>query len=213
MKTTPVSPAGPPKTGPSASEAALIARSKAGDAEAFSELIKKYHGRIWALLHHVCGGAPSEIEDAYQETFLSAFKNLNKFRSSSNLGTWLYRIASNQCFMHLRKRKSARTESLDADMGEDDDGRPFHRELSDWSNLPDREADRKEVGEAVQKALKKLPVDYRMVMIMRDIQGSSNQETAGVLKLSVPAVKSRLHRGRILMRNHLDKFFTSGEKK
>ncbi len=200
------------KTGPSASEAALIALSRNGDTGAFSELIKKYENRIWGILHSVCAGAPSETEDAFQETFLSAFRNLKKFRSSSNLGTWLYRIAANQCFMRLRKKKRERTESLDAGMA-GDNGRRFCRELSDWSGIPDRMADRKEVSEVVQKAMDSLPSDYRVVLSMRDMEGISNEETAGILKMSVPAVKSRLHRGRKLLRDSLNEFFTNGEKK
>ncbi|MDE2291253.1 MAG: sigma-70 family RNA polymerase sigma factor, partial [Elusimicrobia bacterium] len=90
---------------PSASEAALIARSRAGDPAAFEQLVRRYEDRIHRLARNVCAGAPAEADDVYQETFLTAFKKLGNFRGDSGLGTWLYRIASNLCFMRLRSNR------------------------------------------------------------------------------------------------------------
>jgi len=193
------------------SEAALITRSKRGDAKAFSSLVSRYEGRIFNLAHKVCSGLPAEAEDVYQETFLTAYKKLSGFRQDSNLGTWLYRIASNLCWMRLRKKRSEPVVPiLD---------HPHHPEhagglssgpvFRDWSDGPEELSRKKILREAVEAALAQLPVDYRLVVVLRDIEGLSSEETARVMKLSVAAVKSRLHRGRLFLRDRLDKVAAS----
>jgi RNA polymerase sigma-70 factor (ECF subfamily) len=188
-----------------ASEAELIARSKSGDPEAFSALIGRYEDRIFNLAHKVCAGLPAEAEDVYQETFLTAFKKLPKFRAESELGTWLYRIASNLCWMRLRKKKS---EPLVVPMGEvqDDESGPLFK---DWSAGPEELSRKKALRDAVERAMGELPVEYRLVLALRDIQGLSGEETAEVLKISLAAVKSRLHRARLFLRDRLDKVAAS----
>ncbi|MFH1725004.1 MAG: sigma-70 family RNA polymerase sigma factor [Elusimicrobiota bacterium] len=187
-------------------EAALIAASKGGDVSAFDALIRRYEDKIFRLAHSVCAGLPSEAEDVYQETFLTAFKGIRRFRGESGLGTWLYRIASNLCWMRLRKKKRQPfVEILDRPHRHGTEG-PVHQ-FQDWAASPEEEAKKRELREAVAKALSELPVDYRLVLTLRDIERLSNKETAKVLKLSVAAVKTRIHRGRLFLREKLDGYF------
>ncbi|MFC1522905.1 RNA polymerase sigma factor [Elusimicrobiota bacterium] len=194
-------------------ESLLVSKSKKGDVDAFTELIKKYEGKIWGLLRNVCSTVPSEIEDVYQETFINAFKNIKKFRETSNFGTWVYRIAANQCFMKLRKKKRSKVESLDAHLESDIHRHAMLRKLADSSRLPEKEAGKQEVQDKVRKALSKLPREYKIVVTMRDIDGLTNEEAAKALKMSIAAIKSRLHRGRTLMRNSLSDFMENGAKR
>jgi len=188
-------------------EAELIARSKKGDGKAFSSLISRYENRIFNLAHKVCAGMPAEAEDVYQETFLTAFKKLSDFREDSNMGTWLYRIASNLCWMRFRKKRSEPVVPiLDHPHQHDDEpDASTGTQFRDWSDGPEELARKKALREAVEAALADLPVDYRLVVVLRDIERLSNEETAKVMKLSVAAVKSRLHRGRLFLRDRLDK--------
>jgi RNA polymerase sigma-70 factor (ECF subfamily) len=185
-------------------ESALIARSKKGDAEAFAALISRYENQIFNLAHKVCAGLPAEADDVYQETFLTAFKKISRFREDSNLGTWLYRIAANLCWMRFRKKRAEPVVPiLDQPRAHDDESGPA--QFRDWSDGPEELARKKALREAVSAALRELPVDYRLVIVLRDVQRLSNEETAKILKLSLPAVKSRLHRGRLFLRDRLDK--------
>ena len=187
-------------------EAQLIARSKQGDAKAFSSLVSRYEDRIFNLAHKVCAGLPSEAEDVYQETFLTAFKQLPRFRGDSNLGTWLYRIASNLCWMRFRKKRAEPVVPILDHSHPHEDGRgpSIGPRFRDWSDGPEELSRKKALREAVEAALKALPVDYRLVVVLRDIEGLSNEEAAKAMKLSVPAVKSRLHRARLFLRDRLD---------
>ncbi|MBI5240978.1 MAG: sigma-70 family RNA polymerase sigma factor [Elusimicrobia bacterium] len=183
-----------------ASEAELIARSKGGDPEAFSELISRYEDRIFNLAHKVCAGLPAEAEDVYQETFLTAFKKLPKFRADSDLGTWLYRIASNLCWMRFRKKKAEPVVPILDRPHSHEEGPQFR----DWSGGPEELSRKKALREAVEAALAALAVEYRLVLVLRDIEGRSGEETAEVLGISLAAVKSRLHRARLFLRDRLD---------
>ncbi len=193
------------------SEAELIIKSKQGNSEAFSSLVSRYEDKIFNLAHKVCVGMPAEAEDVYQETFLTAFKKLSHFREDSNLGTWLYRIASNLCWMRFRKKRGEPVVPLlDQSHHHDDDSDPGSGPIfRDWSDGPEELSRKKALREAIETALGDLPIDYRLVVVLRDIQGLSSEETAKVMKLSVAAVKSCLHRGRLFLRDRLDKVVSS----
>ncbi|HRY29855.1 MAG TPA: sigma-70 family RNA polymerase sigma factor [Elusimicrobiota bacterium] len=187
------------------SEPALIEKSKQGDAEAFSSLIRRYEDKIYNLAHHVCASAPAEADDIYQETFLSAYKKIGQFRADSQLGTWLYRIAANLCWMRLRKkRREPFVPILDLpDAGEHrHTGAPLDK-MKSHADDPAKLAQKKELRQTVERALEELPVEYRLVAVLSDIEGLPNDEIARILNLSLPAVKSRLHRARLFLRDRL----------
>ncbi len=187
-------------------EPELIQKSKEGDPKAFGRLIHRYEDRIYNLTRQVCASAPAEADDIYQETFLTAFRKIGQFRERSALGTWLYRIASNLCLMRLRKR---RREPFVPILDLPEPGGHTHGSgvladtLKDHGDDPEKTARQKELRRAVTEALEALPVDYRLAVVLKDIQGLSNEESAKILGLSVAAVKSRLHRGRLFLRDRL----------
>ncbi|MEK7233259.1 MAG: sigma-70 family RNA polymerase sigma factor [Elusimicrobiota bacterium] len=189
----------------------LIERSRSGDAQAFSCLVGRYEDRIYRLAKHVCVGLSAEADDVYQDTFLTAFKKLKYFRGDSELGTWLYRIASNLCLMRRRKKSSEPFVPL-LDRPRDHDDGEAHQ-FRDWSPTPEEAANKKELVEKVTGALAKLPMDYRLVLTLRDVEGLSTAETAKILKLSAAAVKSRLHRGRLFLRDEFERAFGAKESK
>jgi RNA polymerase sigma-70 factor (ECF subfamily) len=168
----------------------LVEKAKAGDTASFEALVKKYQNKIYSLANYVCLGMKSEADDVYQETFISAFKNIKKFRGKAGFGTWLYRIAANNCWMKFRKRKSEKLVSLEDVRG-----------LEDITHAD--ELARKELSESVTKALAGLSVDYRLAVTLSDIQGLSMQEAADVLKITVPAFKTRLFRARRMLQKVL----------
>ena len=186
-------------------ERELIELSRNGDADAFARLVRRYESRIFSLAKNVCAGLPAEAEDVYQETFLTAFKKIRGFRGESELGTWLYRIAANLCFMRHRKKKREPFVPLLDRPHDHDDGKTH--QFRDWEPTPEEVAGKKELAEQVAKALAALPVDYRLVLMLRDVEGLSNEKTAEILKLSVAAVKSRLHRGRLFLRDEFERAF------
>jgi len=188
-------------------EQELIARSRAGDRKAFAELIRQYGDRIYRLAQQVCTRAPAEADGVHQETFVTALEKIQQFENRSTLGTWLYRIAANLCFMRLRDKHISATQSLDVWSEKRGTLRGVPKDaLKDPALGPAATAARKELQEAVVHALEALPSDYRLVLTLRDIQGMSAEETATKLNLSVAAVKSRLHRGRLFLREKLRPF-------
>jgi RNA polymerase sigma-70 factor (ECF subfamily) len=171
-------------------DAELIEKAKAGDTASFEALVKKYQDKIYGLANYVCLGLKSEADDVYQETFINAFKNISKFKGKSGFGTWLYRIAANNCWMKFRKKKSEKLVSME-DLGE----------LKDLAH-PD-ETIKQELSESVAKGLSKLSVDYRLAITLADIQGLTMEEAAKVLKITVPAFKTRLFRARQTLKKEL----------
>lgn len=172
------------------SDAELVEKAKAGDTASFEALVKKYQDKIYGMANYVCMGLKSEADDVYQETFINAFKNISKFKGKSGFATWLYRIAANNCWMKFRKRKTEKLVSLE-DV----------RELKDITHAD--ELARQELSAGVAKALAKLSVDYRLAVTLADIQGLSMEEAARVLKITVPAFKTRLFRARQTLKKEL----------
>jgi len=172
-------------------DAELVEKAKSGDTASFEVLVKKYQDKIYNLANYVCLGLKSEADDVYQETFINAFKNISKFKGKSGFGTWLYRIAANNCWMKFRKKKSEKLVSLE-DV----------REIEDLTHAD--EIRKKELSESVAKALSKLSVDFRLAITLADIQGLSMEEAAKVLKITVPAFKTRLFRARRVLQKELE---------
>ena len=185
-------------------EAPLVDRARSGDTAAFSELVNRYERKIFRLAKHITQN-DEDAEDVLQETFLKAYSHLDSFQGQSKFYTWIVRIGVNEALMKLRKRKSSRTVSLDepTDTGED----TMVREIAVWDEDPEQKYSRDELREILDKAVESLKPAFRTVFVLRDIEELSTEETASALDISIPAVKSRLLRARLQLREKLTKFF------
>ena len=183
---------------------AFLKKLQAGDPVAFAQFVEENQSQIYNLALRMLGN-PQEAEDVLQETFLSAYKALSNFEGRSSLRTWLYRIASNASLMRLRKKQPGIVsvdEHLPLDAGDS-----VPRQLVDWSNLPEDELLSSESRRVMDEAVSELPESLRIVFILRDIEGLSTAETGKVLGLSEGAVKTRLHRARLWLRERLSAYF------
>ncbi len=186
-------------------EFALVTEAKAGNAEAFEELVNRYERKIYRLGLRLTGNQ-QDAEDVLQETFLKAFEHLPGFRQDSRFYTWLARIAVNEGLMKLRKRRSDKSESLD-DGAADEDGRLIPREFRDWKPDPEQLMSQEEMEKLLLGAANNLPPTLRAAFFLRDVGEFSTEETAEALGLSAGAVKARLFRARMQLREELAKTF------
>jgi len=187
-----------------ASDEFSLAALRARDKSEFARLVEAYSGVIYRLVVKMLGN-PQDAEDALQETFLKAFRGLPNFDGRSSLSTWLYRIATNEALMMLRKRKVqfvSIDEPLDTDEVEQE---PL--EIVDWCCLPETELLSAEARRHLDQAIESLSPNLRVVFLLRDIEGLSTQETAQVLNLSETAVKTRLSRARLVLREQLSGYY------
>jgi len=185
-------------------EMVLVRAAKKGDLAAFDQLIQRYDRKVFRIAQHITQNR-EDAEDVVQDAFLKAFENLEGFQEQSKFYTWLVRIAVNEALMRLRRRKTAKTVSLDEDVETEDDYIP--REVADWSPNPEQLYKQSELKEILGKTIQGLPASFRTVFVLRDVEGLSTEETADALGLSIPAVKSRLLRARLQLRERLNKFF------
>jgi RNA polymerase sigma-70 factor (ECF subfamily) len=185
-------------------ETALVERARAGDAAAFTELVEKYERKIYRLAKHITQN-DEDAEDVLQEAFLKAYSHLDSFEGQSKFYTWIVRIAVNEALMKLRKRKSDKTVSLDEpqDTGEE----TVTREIAVWDEDPEQKYSQEELREILDSAVNSLKPSFRTVFVLRDIEELSTEETAEALGISIPAVKSRLLRARLQLREKLTRFF------
>ena len=184
----------------------LVQRAQGGDREAFSLLVRRYEDRVFRLASRIVGD-PDDAEDVLQETFLSAYRGLSAFKGESRFSTWIFRITTNAALMRLRKR---RPDVVSLDAPADLEGAPELHEIRDWTATPEEALADGEARQAMDAAIAELPTEQRAVFLLRDVEGLSNGEVADSLGLTVPAVKSRLHRARLLLRDRLQSFFTGG---
>jgi RNA polymerase sigma-70 factor (ECF subfamily) len=194
-------------------ELALVEAAKKGDITAFEELVKRYDRNVFRIAQHITQNR-EDAEDVVQDAFLKAYGNLGQFQGQSKFYTWLVRIAVNEALMKLRRRRPERTVSLDQDVETDEDTIP--REVADWSPNPEQQYNQAELRELLQRTIQGLPAGFRTVFVLRDVEGLSTEETAEALGLSIPAVKSRLLRARLQLRERLNKYFkrrNNGESK
>jgi RNA polymerase sigma-70 factor (ECF subfamily) len=190
-----------------AGEADLVDGLRAGDAAAYRRFVGENSASVYSLALKLLGDE-QEAEDVLQETFLSAFRALDRFEGRSKLSTWLYRIAYNASLMHLRKRERMTTFSLDQPYGDEEQARPVAGDLLvDWSTVPDDRLLTAEARQEMDLAIAQLPESLRAAFVLRDIQGLSGAETAEILGISVQAVKNRLHRARLSLRDRLSSYF------
>ena len=178
---------------------------RGGDRREFARLVDAYSGPLYRLALKMLGNS-SDAEDALQNTFLKALQHLGTFEGRSSLSTWLYRIASNEALMLLRKR---RPETNFSDMtAEDEDIRNYDPvQLTDWCCLPEDEYLSAEAHTILDRAVERLPETLRIVFVLRDIEDLSIQETSQVLGLSETAVKTRLLRARLRLREELSSYY------
>ena len=183
-----------------ANELDLANQAKQGDHAAFTELVNRYARKVFRLARHITQN-DQDAEDVLQETFLKAYSRLDQFQGNSKFYTWLVRIGVNEALMRLRRRKGSHTVSLDDELETADGSIP--RDIASDENTPEESYGREELRESLERAIDGLAESYRAVFLLRDVEGFSTEETAQMLGLSVSAVKSRLLRARIQLRNKL----------
>ena len=176
-------------------EKELIARLQARDETAFEELIRLYEKKIYALCVRMCGNA-EDAEEAAQDTFLALWRGIDRFRQESALSTWIYRLASNACIdLMRRRRKSEGSVSLDDEA--------LFLDAADPAPQPPQALEQREAQRLLQEGLMSLPAEYRSILLLREVEGLSYSEISETLELELGTVKSRISRGRTLLRNFL----------
>jgi RNA polymerase sigma-70 factor (ECF subfamily) len=188
-------------------EATLVAEARAGRPEAFTELVNRYQRHIYRLALNITHNR-EDAEDVLQESFLKAYSHLHQFQGNSRFYTWLVRIAVNEALMKLRKRHADKSVSVDDVVETDDDLMP--REIVEWRDTPEQRYAKVELQDILNEAIEGLEPAFRTVFVLRDVEDFSTEETAQLLNLSVPAVKSRLLRARLKLRHRLNKYFQRG---
>jgi len=187
-------------------EPLLVAAAKSGDTAAFEELVNRYEKKIFRLTMNITRNH-EDAEDAMQDAFLKAYAHLNNFQEDSRFYTWLVRIAANEALMRLRKRRPNQF-SLDEPIEGDDDLMP--REIEDWGPSPEQRYAQSEMHGILSHVIDQLEPDFRVVFLLRDVEGLSTEETAEAVGISVPATKSRLLRARLKLRQKLTRYFRQG---
>jgi len=185
-------------------ETALVTQARQGDSEAFNGLAERYQRNIFRLAQNITQNR-EDAEDVLQETFLKAYEHLSEFHGDSKFYTWIVRIAVNEALMKLRKRKWDKTVWIDEPINTGEDS--VAREIAVWEDNPEQRYSKEELHDILDKAVNGLAPPYRTVFVLRDMEGLSTEETAEALELSVPAVKSRLLRARLQLRDKLTAFF------
>lgn len=185
-------------------ETSLVTQAREGDNRAFADLAKHYEAKIFRLAQHIMQNR-EDAEDVLQETFLKAYEHLDQFQGNSKFYTWIVRIAVNQALMKLRSRKADKSVSLDEDI--DTGEGTVTREIAAWDEDPEQQFSREELGEILNTSVESLAPAYRSVFVLRDVDDLSTEETAEALDISVPAVKSRLLRARLQLREKLTRYF------
>ena len=189
---------------PVSEEMQLVRAAKKGDVGAFEDLVRRYDRNVFRIAQHITQNR-EDAEDVVQDAFLKAYSNLSQFQEQSKFYTWLVRIAVNEALMKLRRRRPERMVSLDEEVKTEEDSMP--REVADWSPNPEQLYSQSELGDILRKAVQGLPAGFRTVFVLRDVEGLSTEETAEALDLSIPAVKSRLLRARLQLRERLNRYF------
>jgi RNA polymerase sigma-70 factor, ECF subfamily len=182
----------------------LVRATKTGDASAFEKLVRKYDCKLLRIAQSVTHNR-EEAEDAVQEAFLKAYQKLGQFQETAKFSTWLIRIVLNEALMKLRKERTAREESLDRNFQNDRDVLPL--DVADWSPNPRELYSASEFRKILIKCLRRIPPTLRIVFVLRDIEELSTDETCEALGLTEVAVKTRLFRARLQLRERLSRYF------
>lgn len=191
---------------PIPSDALLISQIKKGDERAFSKLVQRYEQTVWGFAFKLCRDK-EKAEESFQDTFVNVFRKIDQFDGRSKFSTWLYSIVANNCLMKRRRRKiEDLLESLDEPPDTEDES--VQRQLVAWDDTPVEKLLHGELKEQLDAAIQKLPDDYRLVFVLRDLEQRTAEETSKITGLSVPAIKSRLRRSRIFLRQQLHEFMS-----
>lgn len=182
--------------------------AKSGDAAAFEELVNRYERKIFRLTMNITRNH-EDAEDAMQDAFLKAYSHLSGFEEGSRFYTWLVRIAANEALMRLRKRRP-NLFSLDEPIEGEEDIIP--REIEDWGPSPEQNYAQSEMRGILNQVIDQLDPAFRVVFVLRDVEGLSTEDTAEIVGISVAAVKSRLLRARLKLRSKLDRYFRRGKQ-
>jgi len=183
----------------------LLRRARGGDFDAFSSLVERFQRRVFAVARRI-GGNQHDAEDVTQQTFLSVVDHLGDFREASSVATWILRIATNHALKVLRKRRGLPTVLIDVPAGDEADSyaaMPHPEFIAQWRDGPEQLAQQREARELIEIALAELPEKYRVVFVLRDVEGLSVKETAEALGLTEANVKVRLLRARLDLRERL----------
>ena len=176
-------------------ERELIARLQKRDEAAFEELIRQYEKKVYTLCFRMCGNS-EDAEEAAQDAFLALWRGIDRFRQESSLSTWIYRLATNACIDTLRRRKK-QSGSVSLDDEE------LFVDAVDTSPQPQETVEHREAQKLLQEGLSALPEEYRNILLLREVEGLSYSEISETLELELGTVKSRISRGRTLLRNFL----------
>lgn len=182
----------------------LVAKARSGDLESFEALVQLYEKRIFHIAYKIVESL-HEAEDVLQEAFLKAFENLSKFRGESSFYTWIVQIAVNAALQRVQKRLRPQTVPLDEMIGDDDNFRP--EQIVAWDENPEKLYSRKETQQILEEAIASLPIIYRTVFLLKDVENMPMEEIARTLEISLPAAKSRLIRARLELRETLSRYF------
>jgi RNA polymerase sigma-70 factor, ECF subfamily len=205
---SPPTPTSPPQEGPPvATDEELVARARGKDFAAFEQLLDRYEDKIFRLAYRFVRNE-TEAKEILQDTFLSLWRKLDTFKGDAQFSSWLYRVAANTALMRLRAHKrhpEVSTEDLPLGFLDSYGHLPVAGE--NWAKRPDDELQSEELRRHIQAAADELPEIYRTVFLIRDVEGLSTEETAEVLQISVPTVKTRLHRARLALRETITRYF------
>src|SRR5215470_18570523 len=186
----------------------LLTQAQAGDLSAFEALVERHRDKVYGVALRMTRSEADAAEIA-QDTFLSAYQHLNEFRGEAAFGSWVHRIAANNALMRLRRQKVVDMVSDDELAGPEftERGSLADGPDSDWSKRADDKILEDELGRAIQAATDALPEGYREVFLLKDVEGLSYEEISEMVGISIPAVKSRLHRARLALREAIDAFY------
>jgi len=184
-------------------DAELVEALRREEPDAADRLVERYGDRVYRLAMRITG-LKEDAEEAAQDALWTAARKIQMFKGESAFGSWIYRITANAAYQKLRTRrqKSAEIAMDDVLPSLDGDGRHFEP-MDDWSNRVDEQALQGELRDVLQRAIDGLPADYRTALVLHDVEGLSNPDIAEALNISLPAVKSRVHRSRLFVRKQL----------
>jgi len=188
----------------------LLAGLRAGRPQAAEELLRLYQGKIFHLAMSILKNE-SDAEEAAQDVFMTVIRKVGTFQGNSAFYSWIYRICVNTCLMRLRGKRRNETVSIEEFMPVFTEEGMHASPMDDWSKEVERDALNEELGRMIRKFTEDLSEKYRVVFVLSDVEGLSNEETARILGLTVPAIKSRLHRARLYLREQLSRYLREGK--